>query len=176
VLVGTDGVNRMSKSRGNYIGIAEPPENIYGKTMSIPDGLIVQYYELLTDISPEELANIKQQMESGANPMALKKRLAKTLVTQFYSENTAREAEAHFEKTVQNKELPDEIQEYKLNIEITISRLLVEAGLVSSRSEAMRLVSQGGVSIDGNKITDANQKVPKNVIIKAGKRRYLKTT
>jgi len=175
VLVGTDGVNRMSKSRGNYIGIAEPPENIYGKTMSIPDGIMVHYYELLTGVTPEELAEIKCQMESGANPMALKKRLAKTLVTQFYSEKDAAEAEAHFEKTVQKKEIPDEIKEYKLNSDITISRLLVDAGLVTSHSEAMRLIAQGGVSIDGVKVIDINQHIGKNAIIKAGKRRYLKT-
>ena len=175
VLVGTDGVNRMSKSRGNYIGIAEAPEAIYGKTMSIPDNIMVQYYELLTNITPEELADIKQQMESGANPMALKKRLAKTLVTQFYSEKEAEEAEAHFEKTVQNKEIPDEIEEYELKGDISISQLMAQSGLCASRSEAMRLIKQGAVTIDGEKVTDPNINVAKGVTIKAGKRRYLRT-
>jgi len=176
VLVGTDGTNRMSKSLGNYIGIAEPPEDIYGKTMSIPDGLVMQYFELLTDVPDEELAEFKKQLETGANPMSLKKRLAREIVTQLYSEKDAIEAEAHFEKTVQKKEVPDEIEEYKITSDISISRLLVDAGLAASRSEANRLIQQGGVTIDGNKITDANKTVSKGVTIKVGKRRYLKTT
>ncbi|OGN99565.1 MAG: tyrosine--tRNA ligase [Chloroflexi bacterium RBG_13_52_12] len=175
VLVGTDGVDRMSKSRGNYIGIAEPPEDIYGKTMSIPDGIIIQYYELLTNVSIEELADFKKQMASGVNPMSLKKRLAKTLVTQFYSEKDAQEAEAHFEKTVQNKELPDDITEYVLQNDIAVSQLLAQSGLSASRSEAMRLIKQGAVTIDGKKISNANETVSKGVTIKVGKRRYLRT-
>ena len=176
VLVGTDGVNRMSKSRGNYIGIAEPPEDIYGKTMSIPDGLIMQYFELLTDVPDEELAEFKKQLENGANPMSLKKRLAREIVTQLYSENDAKEAEEHFEKTVQKKELPEEIQEYKISGAVSLSRLLVDAGLAASRSEAGRLIQQGAVTIDGKKTSDANQTIARGVTIKVGKRRYLKTT
>jgi tyrosyl-tRNA synthetase len=176
VLVGTDGTNRMSKSLGNYIGIAEPPEDIYGKTMSIPDGLVMQYFELLTDVPDEELAGFKKQLETGANPMSLKKRLAREIVTQLYSEKEAKEAEEHFEKTVQKKEIPDEIDEYKITSDISISRLLIDAGLAASRSEANRLIQQGGVTIDGNKITDANKTVSKGITIKVGKRRYLKTT
>ena len=176
VLVGTDGVNRMSKSRGNYIGIAEPPEDIYGKTMSIPDGLIMQYFELLTDVPDEELAEFKKQLENGANPMSLKKRLAREIVTQLYSENDAKEAEEHFEKTVQKKELPEEIQEYKISGAVSLSRLLVDAGLAASRSEAGRLIQQGAVTIDGKKTSDTNQTIARGVTIKVGKRRYLKTT
>lgn len=175
VLVGTDGTERMSKSRGNYIGIAEPPEDIYGKTMSIPDNIIMQYFELLTDVPSEELVDFKQQMASGVNPMSLKKRLARELVTQFYSAKDAAAAEAHFEKTVQNKELPDEIAEYKLTQDIGISQLLAQAGLAASRSEAVRLIKQGAVTINGEKTSDANQIVAKGVTIKVGKRRYLKT-
>jgi tyrosyl-tRNA synthetase len=175
VLPGTDGVNRMSKSRGNYIGIAEPPENIYGKTMSIPDNIIYQYYELLTDASLEDLADIKKRLDTGENPMALKKRLAKTLVTQFYNTKDAAAAEDYFEKTVQNKELPDEIEEYKLEGAVALSRLMVDAKLAASRSEAVRLIQQGAVTINGEKAADMNQNVDKGVIIKVGKRRYLKT-
>lgn len=176
VLVGTDGEKRMSKSTGNYIGVAEPPEQIYGKVMSIPDGLILQYFELLTDVPNEELSEFKKQLAKGANPMALKKRLARDIVTQIYSDKEAKEAEAHFEKTVQNKEMPDEIQEFKISTNIPISRLLVDAGLVASRSEANRLIQQGAVSIDSVKVTNANQLVEKGIIIKVGKRRYLKST
>ena len=175
VLVGTDGIDRMSKSRGNYIGIAEPPETIYGKTMSIPDSIILQYFELLTNISDEELADFKKQIKSGVNPMSLKKRLAKELVTQFYSAKDAQAAEEHFEKTVQNKEVPDEIEQYNIQNEISISQLLAQSGLAASRSEAVRLIKQGAVTIDGKKINDANELVSKGVTIKVGKRRYLKT-
>jgi tyrosyl-tRNA synthetase len=176
LLVGTDGTKKMSKSLGNYIGVAEPPEDIYGKTMSIRDDLIMQYYELVTDVPENELTDLKKQLESGANPMALKKRLAKEIVTQLYSASEAANAAEHFEKTVQNKELPEEIQEYKITTGMGISRLLVDAGLAASRSEANRLIQQGGVTIDGEKVTDMNKETPKGVIIKVGKRRYLKTT
>jgi tyrosyl-tRNA synthetase len=176
LLVGTDGSKKMSKSLGNYIGIAEPPETIYGKTMSIRDDLIMQYFELVTDVPDKELAEFKKQLESGAeNPMVLKKRLAREIVTQLYGENEARGAGENFIKVVQKKELPDEIREFKIDADTTVSRLLVDAGLAASRSEANRLILQGAVSIDGMKIIDINQNVGKNVIIKAGKRRYLKT-
>ena len=177
LLVGTDGVQKMSKSLGNYIGIAEPPETIYGKTMSIRDDLIMQYFELVTDVPEEELAEFKKHLENNTeNPMALKKRLAREIVTQLYGAKEAQEAGEHFIKVVQKKELPDEIQEFKINADASIGRLLVDAGLAASRSEANRLILQGAVSIDGVKIIDVNQHIGKNVIIKAGKRRYLKTT
>ncbi|HTY82177.1 MAG TPA: tyrosine--tRNA ligase, partial [Dehalococcoidales bacterium] len=177
LLVGTDGIKKMSKSLGNYIGVAEPPEVIYGKTMSISDDLIMQYFELITDVPDKELSEMKKQLESTAvNPMELKKLLAADIVTQLYGVKDAQEATEHFTRTVQNKELPDEIKEFKIDGETSISRLLVDAGLVASRSEATRLIKQGGVTIDGNKVVDANMNIGKNVIIKAGKRRYLKTT
>jgi tyrosyl-tRNA synthetase len=175
LLVGTDGVQKMSKSLDNYIGVAEPPETIYGKTMSIRDDFILPYFELLTDVPEEELSEIKRQISSGVNPMTLKKRLAKEILIQLYTEQEAQAAEAHFEKTVQNKELPDAIQEYKLAQDTSISQLLAQSGLAASRSEAVRLVKQGAVTIDGEKVTDANQIVGKGVTIKVGKRRYLKT-
>jgi tyrosyl-tRNA synthetase len=175
VLVGTDGVQRMSKTTGNYIGVTEAPEQIYGKVMSINDGLIMQYFELLTDVSEEELVAIGKQLDDGVNPMTLKKRLAKDIVTQLYGEKEADEAEEHFEKVVQKKELPKDIKEYKISAEVTLG-LIVDAGLVKSRSEANRLINQGAVSIDGEKVTDINQPVKKGQVIKVGKRRYLKTT
>ena len=176
LLVGTDGSKKMSKSLGNYIGVAEPPEIIYSKTMSIRDDLIMQYFELVTDVPDGELAEFKKHLDEGTeNPMVLKKRLAREIVTQLYGEKEAREAGEHFVKTVQKKELPDEIQEFKIDADTTVSRLLVDAGLAASRSEANRLILQGAVSIDGIKIIDVNQNIGKNVIIKAGKRRYLKT-
>jgi tyrosyl-tRNA synthetase len=176
VLIGTDGEKRMSKSTGNYIGVAELPENIYGKLMSIPDKLIMHYFGLLTDVPDDELVEFRKQLDSGTeNPMELKKRLAREIVTQLYGARSAEAAGQHFIKVVQKKGLPDEIQEYKIDADTTISRLLVDAGLAPSRSEANRLILQGAVSIDGIKIIDINQNIGKNVIIKAGKRRYLKT-
>lgn len=172
VLVGTDGVQRMSKSTGNYIGVAEPPEQIYGKVMSIPDGLIMQYSESLTDISAEE---INKQLDSGVNPMDLKKRLARDIVSQLYSSKDAGEAEKHFAKVVQNKEVPDEMP----TINVTesnpdIRRLLVANKLVGSMSEAVRLINQGAVKINGEKVTGFNVQIENESIIQVGKRLFVK--
>jgi len=138
LLVGTDGEKKMSKSVGNYIGIAESPENIYGKTMSIPDNLILQYFELLTDVPEKELGEIKKQISGGANPMALKKQLARVIVAQFHGDDKAKAAEDHFEKTVQNKETPDDIKEIKITAELLKkirAKIVEEKGLISSIRE-----------------------------------------
>jgi tyrosyl-tRNA synthetase len=182
LLVGTDGALKMSKSVGNYIGIAETPENIYGKTMSIPDGLIMQYFELLTDVPDKEMSDFKKQLDSGANPMNLKKRLARELVTQFYSAKDAREAEAHFEKTVQKKELPDEVREFRLSFkalrfptgEVDVRKLLRETGTAASASEASRLINQGAVEIGGKKVTKYQFQVASGSVVKVGKHRFVK--
>ncbi len=174
LLVGTDGTHKMSKSLGNYIGVAEPPEEIYGKVMSIPDSLILQYFELVTDVPDEELEEFKKQLEGDKiNPMELKKRLAREIVGQLYNQKEAAEAEGHFVRLVQKKEIPDEIIEARSG---RLVDMLLEKGLVSSRSEARRLVSQGAVDIDDRKVTNLDEIVPKNSIIKVGKRRYLKST
>ena len=190
VLVGTDGVQRMSKSTGNYIGVTESPEQIYGKVMSVSDTLIMQYFELLTDVPEEELAKIKQQLDAGENPMDLKKQLAKNIVTQLYSQKDADEAEGHFKKVVQNKELPDDIPEIDIkNIQasfkdlspqqmettgVYLPKLLTVAGLATSVSEANRFISQGAVNIDGAKILNTVAHIKIGSIIKVGKRRYRK--
>ncbi|MDO8568226.1 MAG: tyrosine--tRNA ligase, partial [Dehalococcoidales bacterium] len=164
LLVGTDGSHKMSKSLGNYIGVDEPPDQIYGKVMSIADTLILQYFELVTDVSDEEIADFKKQLDSGANPMGLKKRLARELVAQLYSQEAANEAEAHFERVVQRKEVPEEITELRISFKdlspqqmdctgIYISKLLVVIGFAKSLSEANRLIEQGAVSIDGEKLS-----------------------
>jgi len=177
VLVGTDGVQRMSKSLGNYIGVAEPPEDIYGKTMSIPDGIMLQYFELLTDVSAEGLKDIKEQLDNGVNPMELKKRLAKDIVTQLYSQKEAEEAEKHFEMVVQKKEVPDEMPTISSpDANPDIRRLLVSNGLAGSMSEAVRLIKQGAVKVDGNKVTGFNVKVQNESIIQVGKRLFVKVT
>ncbi len=182
VLVGTDGVERMSKSRGNYIGIAEAPAVIYGKTMSIPDSIIMQYFELLTDVPDKELREFRAQLKKGVNPMSLKKRLARELVTQFYSAKEAKEAEAHFEKTVQKKELPDEVREFRLSFnalrfptgEVDVRKLLRETGTAASASEASRLINQGAVEIGGKKVTKYQFQVASGSVVKVGKHRFVK--
>jgi tyrosyl-tRNA synthetase len=184
LLVGTDGSHKMSKSLGNYIGVAEPPEQIYGKVMSVPDDLVLNYFELLTDVPDAELGEFREGLKrQKVNPMMLKKRLAREIITQLYDGKAAGEAEAHFERTVQNKEMPDEISECRLSFkelrpqqggEIDISRLLVAAGLAKSRSEANRLITQGAVSIDGDKTSTSTATIKSGCIIKVGKRRFAK--
>jgi tyrosyl-tRNA synthetase len=184
LLVGTDGSQKMSKSLGNYIGVAESPEEIYGKVMSIPDSLIINYFELLTDVPDQELEEFRKGLENkNINPMELKKRLAREIIAQLYEPKAATEAEGHFERTVQKKEIPEEIPECRLSFGelaaqrgseagIDISRLLVAAQLTKSRSEASRLIAQGAVSTDGEKISSNIATIKSGSIIKVGKRRF----
>ncbi|MBA7571841.1 Tyrosine--tRNA ligase [subsurface metagenome] len=173
----------MSKSLGNYIGVAEPPEQIYGKAMSVPDSLLLNYFELITDVPDEELKEFKQGLDNATtNPMMLKKRLAREIITQLYDPKAAADAEEHFERTVQRKEVPDEIAECRLSFKelcppnisvgIDLSKLLVATGQAKSRSEANRLIAQGAVSIDGEKITGNIIEVKSGCVIRAGKRRF----
>jgi tyrosyl-tRNA synthetase len=188
LLIGTDGSQKMSKSLGNYIGVTEPPNEIYGKVMSIPDSLILHYFELVTDVPDEELEEFRQALSRETiNPMTLKKRLAREIVTQLYTKKAATEAEENFVRVVQEKELPDKIEDLPLNLyfkdlspeqmeftSVDISKLLVVTGKVKSRSEANRLIEQGAVSIDGKKLTGPAAHIKIGSIIKIGKRRYFK--
>jgi tyrosyl-tRNA synthetase len=139
VLVGTDGVQKMSKSLGNYIGVTEPPDDIYGKTMSIPDDFILPYFELVTDVPDEELEDFKRQLDSEkVNPMVLKKRLASELVTQLYSRKEAAEAEAQFERVVQKKEMPEDMPQVEITAEL-LEKIRAstsqEEGMIASSKE-----------------------------------------
>ena len=180
LIVGTDGIEKMSKSYNNYIGISESAQNIFGKTLSIPDSLIYNYFELATDISNEELNKIKNQLEDPlVNPRNLKRQLAKTLVRMYHSQNAADDAEKEFDKIFIKKEVPDEIPAYRFEHStdaINILDLITTVNLAGSKGEARRLVSQGGVSIDGNKITDitANISITGEQILKVGKRKFIK--
>jgi tyrosyl-tRNA synthetase len=137
LLVGTDGSMKMSKSLGNYIAIDEPPKEIYGKVMSIPDDLMMDYFELLTDVSDEELAEFRKGLENDSvNPMVLKKRLAREIVEQFHDKKAAKDAEARFEKTVQRKEVPEEI------VEVSVQEL--QRMHLVKQSEVARGVKKGG--------------------------------
>ncbi|MBL7126410.1 MAG: tyrosine--tRNA ligase [Dehalococcoidales bacterium] len=176
LLVGTDGSQKMSKSLGNYIGVTEPPDEIYGKAMSIRDDLIIQYFELVTDVPDKELEEFRQALKNNAvNPMELKKRLARELVTQLYDQKAASEAEEHFEKVHQKGEIPEDIELGTKSGSI-LQDYLVENKMAKSRSEARRLVEQGAVYINGGRVTDINYTFPKDTIIRVGKRRFIKST
>jgi len=173
LLVGTDGTQKMSKSLGNYIGVDEPPAEIYGKAMSISDSLILQYFELITDVPDQELEEFRRELnDKSFNPMTLKKRLAREIVTKLYNEQEAAEAEKHFARVVQNKEVPEEMLEVQSG---QLLNILVDSGSASSKSEARRLIAQGAVDVDGEKITSYEVPVKSGSIIKVGKRRYLKS-
>lgn len=179
ILPGTDGVEKMSKSLDNYIGISELPDEIYGKTMSIPDSLIYTYFELVTDVSKEELNLIKQQLsDPSVNPRDLKRKLARTIVEQYYSKEAALQAEENFDKIFVRKEIPDEVIEVFVNQESAsnIISLLRSIGAAPSNSEARRLVEQGGVSINGEKIQNSNShiQIQSGSILKVGKRKFYK--
>jgi len=180
ILPGTDGVQKMSKSLDNYIGITESPQQIYGKTLSIPDSLLYQYFLLLTDISSDELSTIRKQLEDeSVNPRDLKRRLARELVTMYYDAQSARNAEAEFDKIFVQKAIPETIEAMHLKSRSrtkNIVDLLTETKLASSKSDARRLIEQGGVSVDSRRITNIDEEISlqKDFVIKVGKRRFLK--
>jgi len=191
LLIGTDGHQKMSKSLNNHIGVAEPPREIYGKVMSIPDLLIMDYFELVTDVPEEEIAEFKKQLKTrSVNPMNLKKRLAHEIVRQFHGKQAADEAQEHFTQVFQKRKIPKETRTVelrgvsrgvarpsgKLEIEVQrdITSLIVEAGLAKSRSEANRLLAQGAIEVDGEKVSISLVSLKDGSVIKVGKRRFLK--
>jgi tyrosyl-tRNA synthetase len=181
LLEGLDGVNKMSKSLGNYIGITEPPKEIFGKVMSVSDELMLRYYELLSHISLEELGELKEGLKnSSVHPMEAKKSLAVELVERYYDTETAIYSRDEFENIFRNKGLPDDIPVFNLankEHDIWIPALMKEAGLAKSTGEAIRLIKQGGVSVDDQKWTDPDKKLsPGEYLLKVGKRRFLKIT
>ena len=195
VLEGTDGIEKMSKSLGNYIGINECPNDIYGKTMSIPDNLITRYFELVTDIHPDGLAAIKADLSSGkVNPRDVKMRLAREITALYHGHEAAVSAENHFKAVFQRRELPENIREFgitenmfadiaadgvenqnKESKSVDAVRLLLSAGFASSSSEARRLIAQGAVRVNGVKIDSLIITGLKNGdIVQAGKLKFLR--
>lgn len=178
LLEGLDGVNKMSKSLGNYIGISEPPDTIFGKVMSISDELMFRYYELLSDLSLAEIAQLQQDIVAGSvHPKVAKIGLAKELVARFHNQEAAEEAARTFEQVFTRHETPDAVDEVQLIVaddQIWVPKLLADAGLVKSTSEGRRLIQQQAVSIDGNKVEDSNTAVPATgtLLLKVGKRRF----
>ncbi|GBC80998.1 Tyrosine--tRNA ligase [bacterium HR10] len=181
LLVGTDGVQKMSKSYGNYIGITEPPDAIYGKVMSISDELMWTYYEVLTDVPAEELARWRAEAEAGrVNPRDLKAQLARRLVAEFHSEEAARRAEEEFNRIFRERGLPSEIPVVHLPASVgdhvELARVLVHSGLAPSMREARRLIEQGGVQVEGERITDPRARilVKPEFVLQVGKRRFVR--
>jgi tyrosyl-tRNA synthetase len=200
ILVGTDGVHRMGKSLGNYIGLNEPPNDMYGKVMSLPDesadpdpqdgeggeaqmrNTVLDYFDYLTDVPTGELTKMREGLADGSiNPMELKKRLADELVAQFHDADAAHSARDHFERTVQRKEMPDDIPIYEIPEALAdkrISDLMVDAGMAESSSAAKRLINQGAVKRDGQPLTanDAVTTIADSSIVQVGRRRMVRAT
>jgi len=168
----------MSKSLGNYIGIDEAPNEMFGKVMSISDELMWKYYELLTDLSPSEISNLRSEISNGKNPRDTKVNLAKSIIADFHSQEAANEAEEEFVKRFVQKEVPDEIEEKTIAAgSYALAQLLADTGLATSKGEARRLIEQGGVKINGEKATAANAEIgidSGGVLVQVGKRKFLK--
>ncbi len=182
LLEGLDGVNKMSKSLGNYIGISEPANDIFGKVLSVSDDLMFRYYELLSDMSMDDIAVLKADMEQGKiHPKAVKVRLAKELVARFHDQDAAEAAEKNFEQVFAKHELPDDIPEKSITVEgdtIWLPKLLLEAELVKSTSDGRRMVKQNAVSVDNEKVNDMNAEIAARgeVLLQVGKRRFCRVT
>ena len=181
ILEGLDGTNKMSKSLGNYVGIDEAPEEMFGKIMSISDELMWRWFDLLSFKSSEDIQLLKAQQADGMNPRDIKIALAKELIARFHDGQAAEEAEQNFINQFQKKNIPDDIEELVLSWpedSIPLPNLLKDAGMTESTSEAMRMIKQGGVRINEEKITDPKHSVPKNssAIYQVGKRKFKKIT
>jgi tyrosyl-tRNA synthetase len=179
ILVGLDGSRKMSKSLGNYVGITETPDQIFGKMMSIPDELMWSYYELVTDRTPEEIAKLKRDVSSGStHPMDVKMLLAQEVVSGFHGESAARKAAEVFQRVFRDRQAPEEapVKNLPAGAPQTIKLLLTTLGLASSVSEAERLVKQGAVEIDGQRIDDPRKEVDlskgRNFLLRAGKKKF----
>lgn len=178
ILVGTDGTEKMSKSYDNYIGLDDAPNDMFGKTLSIPDEQIYNYYELATDVSGEELAQIKSDLETQ-NPRDIKRALGRKFVEMYFSAEAAIEAENHFDNLFVKKGIPDDMPIFSLEgQEIGILDLMTKIKFAPSNGEARRLVQQGGVSLDSEKITDPKAVIiiDKEAVLKVGKRKFMKLT
>lgn len=178
LLEGLDGVHKMSKSLGNYIGITESADNIYGKVLSVSDELMFRYYDLLSDLTSEEIGRLKADMAAGViHPKEVKKKLARELTSRFYDELIAQKAEDNFERVFKKHDLPEDIPELTMSVdggEIWLPRLLADAGLVKGTGEARRMIKQNAVSLDGEKITDVEYTIRTmaEVLVKVGKRKF----
>ncbi|WP_312439232.1 tyrosine--tRNA ligase [Achromobacter sp.] len=174
LLVGTDGVEKMSKSKGNYIGISESPDSMFGKLMSISDTLMWRYFELLSFRSLEDIAALKQEIDGGRNPRDAKVMLAQEIIARFHSTKAAEDALASFEARFRDGAIPDDMPEVNIGgAPVGILKLLREAGLVASGSEAQRNVEQGGVRVNGDRVEDKSLQLPPGTyVVQVGKRKF----
>lgn len=181
ILEGLDGVQKMSKSLGNYIGITEPPDQMFGKLMSISDELMWRYLELLSDVPLEEIGMWRRSVAEGVNPRDIKFRLGEEMVTRFHGQAAATRAKGHFIARFQQGAIPENIPDIKVASwaeGLVITNLLKEAGLVKSTSEAMRLIDQGGVRLDGQQVEDKGLRIGlgASCLVQVGKRRFARVT
>jgi len=177
LLEGTDGVEKMSKSYDNYIGLTDSPSDMYGRTLSIPDVLIGKYFEYATTISPQELTIIKNDLSDGkSNPRDLKRQLAREIVKIYHDEDAAQKAESDFDALFIKKDIPDDIPEYALSNAETLISIMVGNNLVSSNGDAKRMIKQGAVKLDNEKVSDMSLEVSpgSEAVLKVGKRKFLR--
>ncbi|GAK54611.1 tyrosyl-tRNA synthetase [Candidatus Moduliflexus flocculans] len=180
ILPGTDGKQKMSKSLDNYIGVSESPSQMYGKTLSIPDNVMYDYFELATTVSKQELAEIKATLaDPTKNPRDLKRRLAREFVTLYHSAEDALKAEQEFDRVFVQKDVPDDLQDFTPDTDAAacwIVKLITESGLAPSNGEARRLIKDGAVSVDGEKVTNPDAEIALNApkVLKVGKRRFIR--
>ena len=179
ILEGTDGIEKMSKSYGNDIGISDSANDMYGKTLSIPDSIMLSWFTLAADVNKNYLDEVSQKLEDGSiNPMVLKRELARKIVTLYHDENKVIEAENHFNKVTVSKGVPDDIDDYQLKEDDLLVNIIADSGLLNSKSEARRMIKQSAVKIDGETVTDIHHKVKTSdsFILKVGKRKFLKVS
>mgnify|MGYP001597461532 FL=1 len=177
LLEGTDGIDKMSKSYGNDIGLYDKPEDMYGKTLSISDDMIVKWFTLAADANEAVVKSAESRLaDSSINPMEVKRELARAVVELYYDAETASQAEHHFNTIVVGKGIPDDIPEFPLNEEDLIVNVIFDAGILQSKGEARRMIKQGAVKLDGESITDIQATITPSgeQILKVGKRRFLK--
>lgn len=174
ILVGLDGKERMSKSKGNYIGVSDPPEEQYGKAMSIPDEALENFFTLATNLHPDEVRSLMAALKDGdRSPIEVKKHLAFTIVGEMWGEDAAKGAQEHFERTVQRKEVPHEIAEYRVSNGELLIDIVVTSGSAPSRREARRLFDQRAVTMDGN-VVEPTTPARAGTVVQVGKRRWLR--
>jgi tyrosyl-tRNA synthetase len=181
ILEGLDGVQKMSKSLDNYIGINEPPNEMFGKIMSISDELMWRYFELLSFRPLDEIASFKQQVENGANPRDIKFKLAEELITRFHNKDEAERAQEDFITRFSKNAIPDDLPEIELKVDeegMVLANILKEAELVNSTSDAHRMVKQGAVKMDGKRVDDSRQVLQSGfaAVLQVGKRKFARVT
>ena len=176
ILEGLDGIEKMSKSLGNYIGVNEPANIMFKKVMEIPDGLIIKYFELATDVHPDEIDRIKKDLDRGKNPRDIKFELAKIITALYHSELEVKEAIEFYDLAFSKKDIPDNIPEIESesNILTNLIPILVQNNIISSKSEFKRLIVQGGVRVNQEKLNDMDFKLSNNDVIKIGKKKFIR--